>query len=224
MKIKFLNLKIFILLAVQANIFVASAGPLSDEISRDTDSKTLFATKRLTAFPATPARITEMADILNKDNGGKLNGQFYEDGLPKDAKWISHKQDLLSKHDIKYAFFYMSDSAFSEIVCIVGREPDFSTKTTQRFFYITNVKHQKIGITSEAIRGFLKSDSIDYKILELSIHPDNEPSVAIAQKVVGSSKIGEGENHAKTQPRHFYAISREELIKKISTFPDISYP
>ncbi|MGL4427199.1 MAG: hypothetical protein ACRCUQ_05550 [Alphaproteobacteria bacterium] len=146
MKIKFLNLKIFILLAVQAKIFIASAGTLSDEILRDIASNKLFATKKLTAFPATPARITEMAGILNQDNGGKLNGQFYEDGLPKDAKWIAHKQDLFSKYDIKYAFFYMNDGDSSEIACIVGREPDFSTNTTQRFFYITSVKYQKIGI------------------------------------------------------------------------------
>lgn len=209
----------FLLFAIKANAFCSDAEILSDEILTNANDKALFSTKRLTAFPATPARIAEMADILNQDNGGKLNGQFYEDGLEKDEKWITHKQDLLSKYDIKYAFFYMSDSDFSEIACIVGREPDFSIQTAQRFFYITNVKYQKIGITSEAIRGFLKADSIDYKILELSIHPENESSVAIAQKVIGASKTGEGENHVKTHPRHFYAISAEELIKKVSTFP-----
>ncbi len=216
------HLKFLFLLTLPASAFCASAEILSDEILASANEKALFATKRLTAFPATPGRITGMADILNQDNGGKLNGQFYEDGLAKDVKWVAHKQELFSKYDIKYAFFYMNDSDFSEIACIVGREPDFSTQTIQRFFYITNVKYQKIGITSEAIRGFLKADSIDYKILELSIHPGNESSVAIAQKVIGASKTGEGENYTKTQSRHFYTISGEELIKKVSTFPDIS--
>lgn len=158
------RLKFLFLLTLPATVFSASAEILSDEILASANEKALFATKRLTAFPATPGRITEMAGILNQDNGGKLNGQFYEDGTEKNAKWIAHKQELFSKYDIKYAFFYMSDSDFSEIACIVGREPDFSTQIIQRFFYITNVKYQKIGITSEAIRGFLKADSIDYKI------------------------------------------------------------
>jgi RimJ/RimL family protein N-acetyltransferase len=173
----------------------------------------VFKTSRLLACNPTKGRISRMADILNEDNGGKLNGEFYEDGQPKGLDWILHKYDLIFEKKITTCAFFYSAENTNEIACIVGRESDFKTTTTQRLFYLTSVKYQKKGLTTEAIRGFLKADDLNYDTLELSINPYNNSSIAIA-KAIGALKVAEGYNSAGNQLRHFYAISTIKLLDK----------
>ena len=203
-------------ITLQNRVEGLSLVPPSPALPCDESKDLVYRTTRLIACPATPARIVAMADILNQDNDGKLNGQFYEDGKLKGADWIAHKQDLIFRRAVTKCIFFYAIESNNEIACVVGREPDFETTTTQRLFYLTNVKYQKKGLTAEAIRGFLEADTLIYDLLELSIHPENTSSIAVAVNGIGAIKTKEGHNNAGTQPRHFYAISAAQLRDQIA--------
>lgn len=186
-------------------------------------SDLIYATKRLIACPATINRVSLMADILNEDsineNEKVVNGRYYENGEIKGENWIAHKVDLiLNKLITKCEFFYPVDNP-NKIACVVGRDIE---KNESSLFYFTDIAYQGKGLTIEAIKAFLSLDIYSknyngYDVLKLSIHPDNEGSIAIAKKI-GAIKMREGFNYSLTQPRHFYEISKKNLIEKINNW------
>ena len=198
----------------------ASAAPYYDE-------PPLFYTARLQSLPPTTERIKAMAALLNdRTKGGELNSKYYEDGTEKDESWIQQKiEEILppssTKPDAKYMFFYTKEDPIN-LVCFVGR--GMFNKKENSIFYATSPAFQGQKYTSEALQAFLRADAVFIELcctsLVFSIHPDNAPSIRVAEKV-GAIFLRRGKNPSKTQDRHVYALPKEKLLEQFYEFPSL---
>lgn len=194
----------------------------------------VFETSRLIAYPADGVKIQGMADILNEQVDGHLNGKHYESGGFKDFDWVQKKRNLilgnLEKGVISGRFFYLKENP-DKLVCFVGAELSYFTESSNIFnsivpFWGISTDYQGKGMVSEALRGFVLADILrdqHFTSLYISIHPDNNASIHLAEGVLGATKVKEGMNYSNTQPRVFYEVSADCLRKKSESYPKIQW-
>lgn len=201
-------------------------------LTESSKNDAIFYTKRLIALPVNEARIKGMADLLNQQtHGGQLNGLFYESGIFKDAAWVAKKKDLLlgnlAKGLINARFFLLRDQP-EKMICFVGAELSYFSESPNALvpFWGTDLAYQGQGFSSEALRGFVLADIMrdpHFTSLLISIHPSNEGSIHLAEKVLGAQKVREGMNYTKSQPRAFYEVMKEVLALVVETYPPIGW-